>query len=217
MLLLGLTPPNAPERAIRIGCPLVEQPAQGWDILRETLWVPRRNYLPKGTPRQPPEGAEGLFVVQDERTVEYRGGFPVIELISLGLADGKPAKWTASAAAAEDLSLINANYYSAPWTIWRQSYPRVTKMWIAHQPPNVLDHVSVPSVPEQTFGLPATAWELSPWVLSPAGDLWQASGWVGESRNVDTLPGAEMSLVVDTWLYDPGYVDRNEGTVIDFP
>lgn len=211
-LLLGITPPNEGEgRAIRLGCPTYESPAVGWDFMREELWVPRAHFIPRGTQRLPPAGAEGLFVAQEERILRYLAGFPVIELISIGLADGKPAKWSSSAAVAEDLQLLNMTYYS-PSTIWRQTYPRVTKLWIAHQPPDLLAHCGVPSVPEETFGQPRT-----PWSLYPAGGIaWNASGWVGESRNNDVLPGAQLTLVVDTWLYDPGYLDRNETTLVEF-
>ena len=177
------------------GCPKIAAPADGWDTLTEMLWLPDPGFLAKGTQRPAPAGLSGNFWVQDVRVQDWYAGRPLCEVVSYGLANGKPAKWSAQGITSEDTSLI----WTAS-TIYRAQAPRVTKRWISETQPALFDHVGVYYVPEQTFGLPAVAFH-----LSGAYPTWAAAGWIGESRNPDQLAGCTTNLVTDTWLYDMGY------------
>lgn len=202
---LGIQPPV--DTAIIVGNQELEQPAEGWDTLKEKLWLPHPYWLKKGQVReyQGPGAEQGTFIVQDLRTVDWWAGRPVVEVISKGIAyaDGKDYKIECSGGLNEDLSLASGAYLAA--TIWRLGYPRVTKYWVSLETPAILDHVGVASVPPVTFGLPATPWAIA-WVSASS---WTAAGWIGESRTPQRLPGSTACLVTDSWLYDLGYPDRD--------
>jgi len=202
ILAIGTQPPT--DREIAIGCPMLEQPASGWDILREILWLPHPFFIRRGQERDGPGPEGGRFIVQDIQPAGYKGGRPVVEVTSLGIAfaDGKDYKIECSAGLTEDLDLA-ADAISP--TIWRLQYPRVTKLWVSLTTPAIYDHVGIASVPPETFGIGGSAWGMS-WV---AADNWTASGWIGETRLPQQLPGSKACLVTDTWLYDPGYEDRD--------
>lgn len=200
---LGTQPPTGQEKPI--GRPILERPADGWDVLREKLWLPDELWIQRGAVREGPGPEGGRFIVQDFRTVEWLGGRPVVEVTSLGIAsqDGKDYKLEASGSLGEDLSMASGTYLSP--TIWRLGYPRVTKLWVSMTTPALYAHIGVPSAPPDTFGLPGNLWNIA-WV---AADNWTASGWIGESRTLQQLPGSKACLVTDTWLYDLGYDDRD--------
>lgn len=202
--ILGQQPPT--DREILVGNPTLEMPATGWAGLREVLWLPHPYWIKRGDLRDAPAPESGLFVVQDLRTLEWRAGCPLVEVYSLGIAqqDGKDYKIEATGSLSEDLSLASGVYVTPP-TIWRYGYPRVTKLWVSLTTPSIYDHVGVPSAPPETFGLPTTTWAMA-WVSETD---WSAIGWVGESRSLQKLPGSNACLVTDTWLWDPGYPDRD--------
>lgn len=201
---IGRQPPET--QAIVIGCPLLEQPATGWDVLRETLWLPDPYFITCGSTRSGPQPQAGTFIVQDLRTVDWKGGRPIVEITSLGIAlsAGKDAKWDISWGISEDLSLASGLYIATP-TIWRAGYPRVTKLYVSLTTPDVDAHVGVPDTPAELFGLPSGDWSMA-WT---AADDWVASGWIGETRVPQRLPGSAACLVTDTWLYDTGMADRD--------
>lgn len=201
--VIGIQPPT--DRAIQIECPLLEQPATGWDVLVEKFWVPNEYWFKRGDIREGSKPENGTFIVQDSRVIAWKAGRPIVEVTSFGIAlsDGKDFKLECSSSISEDLSLASGAYLSP--TIWRASYPRVTKLWVSLTTPAVFDHVLVASLPPDTFGLPAVTWGIA-WV-SPTS--WTASGWMGESRIPQQLPGSKACLVTDTWVYDPGYADRD--------
>jgi|GEM_PF-3585982 len=204
--VLGQQPPV--NKAIVIGNPQLEMPAEGWDMLKEKLWLPHPYWLRRGAVRDAPGPEQGTFIVQDFRTVEWYGGYPVVEVVSKGIAyaDGKDYKLECSGNISEDLSLANGDAVTGGTaTIWREGYPRVTKLWVSLTPVNIFDHVKVPSVPPDTFGIGGAAWSIA-WVSKTN---WTASGWIGESRVPQRLPGSTAELVTDTWLFDPGYADRD--------
>ena len=203
MIAIGTQPPT--DREIRIGCAQLEQPASGWDVLREMLWLPHPFFVPRGSVREGPGPEGGTFIVQDHRVVDYKGGRPVVEITSLGIAtqDGKDYKIEGSGGLSEDLSLASGLYLTP--TIWRAGYPRVTKLWVSLTTPAINDHVFVPYTPPETFGLPTGGWSIA-WV---SATNWAAIGWMGETRSLQKLPGSPACLVSDTWLYDPGYADRD--------
>ena len=191
---------------VLVGNPALEQPPEGWDVLRERLWLPHPSFLPRGSVRQGPEPEGGIFIVQDLRTVEWQAGCPIVDVTSLGIAAAdaeKAYKLECSGNLSEDLSLASGEYLTA--TIWRIGHPRVTKRWVSPTVPAVFEHVGVASVPPDTFGIGGGPWSIA-WV---AADNWAASGWMGESRVPVKLPGSDHCLVTDTWLYDPGYADRD--------
>jgi len=195
-ICIGRQPPT--DREVSVGRHVLESPAEGWDTLKERLWLPHEFWIPKGSVREgpPPEG--GLFIVQDLRTVEWWGGRPVVEVFSLGIATqgGKDFKVSGGASVNEDLSLM----VNPTFTIWRKTYPRVLKRWVSLSTPSIYAHVGVPSVPPETFGIGGAAWS-SAWI---ADDNWGASGWMGDDRQLDRLPGSPACLVTDSWIYDPG-------------
>lgn len=201
-IILGTQPPT--DREILIGNPSLEMPAVGWDVLREVAWLPHPYWLKRGDIRDAPPPESGLFVVQDLRILEWRAGKPIVEIFSLGIAtqDGKDYKLECSGSISEDLGLA-INPISP--TIWRSAYPRVTKLWVSLTTPAIYAHVNVSSMPPDTFGIGGAAWSMA-WV---APDNWVANGWIGESRVPQQLPGSKACLVTDTWLYDPGYEDRD--------
>jgi len=201
IIVLGTAPPTASE--IAVAMPLVECPASGWDTMTERLWLPHPYYVARGATRTGPEG--GTFIVQDMRTVEWRGNRPIVEITSLGIAEvgGKAEKWECSGSISEDLSLASGLYLTP--TIWRAQYPRITKLWVSLTTPDIYDHVGVPDTPAVLFGLPSGDWSMA-WT---AADNWTASGWIGESRVPQRLPGSTACLVTDTWLLDPGMDDRD--------
>lgn len=200
---MGMQPPT--DREIPIGRPMLERPADGWDVLRERLWLPHEFWIQRGTLREGPGPEGGLFIVQDFRTVEWWGGRPVVEVTSVGIATqgGKDYKIECSGGLAEDLSLASGLYLSP--TIWRLGYPRVTKLWVSLTTPSIYAHVGVPSLPPDTFGIGGGTWSIA-WTSATS---WTASGWIGESRNPQRLPGSQACLVSDSWLYDLGYEDRD--------
>ncbi len=202
-LCLGTQPPT--DHVVLIGRPVLERPAEGWDTLRERLWLPHEFWIPRGAVRDGPGPEGGIFIAQDFRTIEWWGGRPVVEVISLGIATqgGKDFKLESSCGISEDLSLASGTYLSP--TIWRTGYPRVTKLWVSPTTVAIYDHVGLPSVPPETFGIGGAAWSMS-WT---AADNWSASGWMGESRTPQRLPGSAYCLVTDTWVYDVGYADRD--------
>lgn len=195
--ILGMQPPT--DREIPIGNYDLELPSTGWDTLRERLWLPHPFWVKKGDVREGPEPEGGSFIVQDLRVVDWRAGKPILEVVSLGVATqaGKDFKVSlGNAGVSEDLSLM----VNPTFTIWRKSYPRVTKLWVSMTTPSVYDHAGVGSVPPETFGLGGAAWS-SIWL---ADNNWAASGWMGEDRQIDKLPGSTACLVTDTWVLDPG-------------
>lgn len=177
------------------GCPKIAEPPDGWDTMTEMLWLPDPGFLAKGTQRPTPAGLAGKFWVQDVRVMDWHAGRPLAEVVSHGLANNKPAKWSAQGIISEDTSLV----WTAS-TIYRAQAPRVTKRWISEIQPALFEHVGVYYAPEETFGLPATSFN-----LSGAYPDWTAIGWLGESRNPDQLVGAKTCLVTDVWIYDVGY------------
>jgi hypothetical protein len=201
--VLGRQPPT--NEAILIGNAELEQPAEGWDTLKEKLWLPDPYWLRRGTLRDGPGPEQGIFIVQDMRTVEWYAGRPVVEVISRGIASeaGKDYKLECSGSLNEDISLASGVYLSP--TLWRLGYPRVTKLWVSLTTPAIYAHVGVASVPPDTFGIGGSGWAMS-WI---AEDNWLAAGWIGESRTPQQLPGSTACLVTDTWLFDVGYADRD--------
>lgn len=194
--VIGQQPPT--DREIRIGCPQLEQPSVGWDTLRELLWLPHDFWLRRGQERDGPGPEGGRFIIQDLKTVDYKAGRPIVEVTSLGIAtqDGKDYKVSCNAGVSEDLSLMVPITY----TVWRKRYPVVTKLWVSLVPVNIYDHVNVPSLPPDTFGIGGAAWSYA----YVSASSWVANGWIGSDRAVDKLPGSSASLITDSWIYDPG-------------
>lgn len=201
--LIGRQLPS--HEAVPIGTPDLELASEGWDTLKEKLWLPHPYLIKRGSVRDAPGPEQGTFIVQDMRTMDWWAGCPVVEVISKGIAfaDGKDYKLEASGATSEDLGLANVDTLSP--TIWRLGYPRVTKLWVSLTTPAIYDHVRVASVPPDTFGIGSGPWSIA-WV---APDNWVAAGWIGETRHLQQLPGSKACLVTDTWLYDPGNADRD--------
>lgn len=199
--ILGTQPPT--DRAILVGTPKLEMPATGWNVLKETLWLPHAYFIRRGDVRDGPPPEAGYFIVQDFNITDWRAGCPIVEVISLGIAhqDGKDYKLECTYGITEDLGLAA----TTNTTIWRKGYARVTKQWVSLTTPEEDAHVNVPSEPPDTFGLPGGLWGMS----YVADDNWAASGWIGENRTSQKLPGADACLVTDTWLYDPGNADRD--------
>ncbi|MHB1079823.1 MAG: hypothetical protein ACYC67_10490 [Prosthecobacter sp.] len=206
---LGRQPPV--NEAVLIGNPEMEQPPEGWDTLKEKLWMPDPFFLRRGAIRDytGPGNEQGTFIVQDMRTVDWWAGRPVVEVISQGIAyaDGKPYKLECSGGISEDLGLASTA------SIWRKGYPRVTMMWVSLTTPDLTDHIGVPGMPPHLFGLASGNWSMA--YVSDSD--WVASGWIGENRSLQQLPGSLACLVTDTWIYDPGYLDRDGYTGIFTP
>lgn len=204
---LGRQPPV--NEAVLIGNPELEQPAEGFDTLKEKLWLPHLCWLRKGALREAPGPEQGTFIVQDMRTVEWWAGKPVVEVISKGIAtdDGKDYKLEFNAGMSEDLGLASTG------SIWRMGYPRVTKQWVSLTTPAASAHVKNPYEPPDTFGLPGGGWGMA--YVSDSN--WAASGWIGENRIIQQMPGSQACLVTDTWIFDTGYDDRDGYTGIFTP
>ena len=197
--ILGTQPPI--DRAILVGNPKLEMPASGWDVLKETLWLPHAFFIRRGEVRDGPGPEVGTFIVQDFTITDWRAGRPMVEVLSLGIAtqDGKDYKLECTGGIGEDFSLASSV------SIWRKGYPRVTKQWVSLTTPALEDHVHVKYLPPDTFGIGGSEWSMS----YVADDNWVASGWIGEHRTLQQLTGSSACLVTDTWLYDPGYADRD--------
>jgi len=195
--ILGQQPPT--DDSVVLGTPQLDMPATGWDTLTERLWLPHPFWIPRGSLRDGPGPEGGLFVVQDMRVTEWLAGRPVVVLTSVGIAVQGERDYKlecTGAGVGEDLSLMAPSTY----TIWRKSYPRVSKLWVSLTTPSVYDHVGVPSVPPFTFGIGGANWS----AIYVAENNWSASGWMGEARNITRLPGSTACLVTDSWVYDPG-------------
>lgn len=186
---------------VRWGCPVIAEPAEGWDTMTEKLILPDPGWLTKGTQRPAPAGLTGKFFVQDVQITEWVAGYPLATVISHGLANNKPAKWEASALINE-APFVELNFVTA----YKFQTPRVTKRWISETKPLLTDFVSLSLVPEETFGFPATAFS-----LSQSGQEWTASGWLGENRQIQPLVGCQACMVTDIYAYDMGY-DRTDQT-----
>lgn len=186
---------------IRWGCPRLDEPEDGWDTMTEMLLLPDPGFLAKGTQRPTPAGLTGKFWVQNVRIAEWHVGRPLAEVTSHGLANGKPAKWTGQAAVNEAPYVVTNFVVAYKWTT-----PRVVKRWISETPVLITDFVSIPLVPDETFGLPRT-----PYSLSQLGQEWTAFGWFGEDRRIEPLVGTDACLVTDIYAYDIGY-DRTDIT-----
>lgn len=202
-IAIGRQPPV--NEAIVIGNPILDTPAEGWDTLKEKLWLPHPYFLRKGQMRDAPGPEQGTWIIQDIRVVDWWAGCPVCEVESKGIAyaDGKDFKLECSGGLSEDLSLAGAGYVTH--TIWRLGYPRVTKLWVSPTAVAIFDHVGVASNPPDLFGISSGAWSIA-WT---SATNWIASGWIGENRVVQKLPGSQACLVQDSWLFDPGYTDRD--------
>jgi len=201
MTIIGTQRPEGLE-LIPVGCPQAESLATGWDILREEFWAGSINAIQRGQTRT---FEDGTYIVQDIRVGEYRAGKPMLEVTSLGIAGGyKDYKIFASGMVAEDTSLAYATS-----DIWRNTNPRVTKLWLSTTVPSIVAHVGIPSVPPILFGYPGDAWSFLPIITDSVVVGWDADGWVGESRTPDLLPGSTYCMVTDVWIYDMGYTDRD--------
>lgn len=163
-----------------LSAPLVDTSSDSWDVVRETLWVPYSPYFAAGTRRDEAinpvmTGAPSLdakLVVQYERILRHVGGYPVIELTSLGLARDKPFKIVTDG---------DVQGQIGSWEGVVRNLPTVTVYWFSETLMDTKSMVPRPGVPPETFG----------WAASAGSE---GVGWYFIGRTIEPLPVITGSL-----------------------
>lgn len=210
-------PWSIPPEIMTLERPRVDTLVEGWDTMRETLWVPFTPYFTKGERRDHvllPEILGAKLVVQDERQIGTRGGFPVIELTSLGLARTKPWKIVTDADSQGEV---------AASTLTR-NVPTVTVYWFSETLVDTKSVIPYNAVPPETFNWQAKGgttgeennqgWYLIGRTVEPlpiatgrvSGAPWldtnfPTGGTTTTDVNIEPRPG--MCFVTDRYAYDP--------------
>jgi hypothetical protein len=202
-------------QAMTLEKPKVDSDVNTWDRIVETLWVPRVPWLLPGDRRDQellPAVGNAVLVVQNERVVGVKAGFPVVEIESLGILGDKPWKATLTQDTTGEIGTSGL----------LRNFPTVTVAWFSKTLEGVKAYVPWTSVPPETFGFQALAGDntLTPW-----------QGWVHSRRDVDALavrtgsapgpwksttingggtrpdaattPRPTLCAVVDTYIYVP--------------
>jgi hypothetical protein len=196
--------------------PKVDTLVEGWDVMRETLWVPHTPYFAKGERRDQvllPEIMGATLVVQDERQVGTKGGYPIIELTSLGLARTKPWKIVTDA---DTQGQIGAEGVT-------RNIPTVTVYWFSSTLVDTKSAIPYPAVPPETFNWQAKGgtsgqeneegWYLIGRTVEPlpidtgrvSGAPWFDTNYPGggtTSTAVNLAPRPALCMVTDRYAYD---------------
>ena len=165
-------PWSLPPEVMTLTAPSVDTNAEGWDTMRETLWVPYSPYFTAGERRDHvllPALNAAVMVVQNERVVGIKAGLPVIELTSMGLAQEKPWKCVTTA---DTQGTVGAGGVT-------RNLPTVTCYWFSETLEGTKLYIPWPAVPPETFGWQAKA--LQSGIANP-------NGWIIVKRDVDPLP-----------------------------
>jgi hypothetical protein len=203
-----LTP--AQGAVMRIGKPVIETPATGWDAVREELWVPYTPYFDRGQRRDlsdMPGLAESELFAQDERVLSWKGGFPVVELLSLGWVRPKEKKFAMQAGSEVRFNDTNNGGWPHPNA---PTWPSVTCEWLSLVPLNPIIRMRNLAAPEELFGLinyPLYSWVdvdyPTPYSLDGSGTLnGKSVGWFLERTEQDMLPGCRTTRIIDYYLLD---------------
>lgn len=170
----GPGPWSAAPQVLSLACPVVETSPSGWDIMRERLWVPYSPYFAAGERRDMmlDERAQPFahMLAQEERVVDFKGGFPVIELLSLGFAREKA--WTI-----QTTQDSQGEVGSVGGVI--RNLPTFTLTWFSETLEDTKTVIPSPAVPPETFG-----WD----AVSITSGLPNNVGFILIKRDVDPLP-----------------------------
>lgn len=161
-------PWSLPPEVMTLAAPMVDTNAAGWDVMRETLWVPYSPYFKPGERRDHvllPENTAAVMVVQGERVIGIKGGLPVIELMSQGLAQVKPWKCVTTG---DTQGTVGSGVL--------RNLPTVTCYWFSATIEGTKLVIPWPAVPPETFGWQALSGNNS------------TQGWYIIKRDVDPLP-----------------------------
>jgi hypothetical protein len=183
-------PWSTPPEIMTLDKPKVDTLVEGWDIMRETLWVPYTPFFSKGARRDHillPEILGAKLIVQDERQIGTRGGFPVIELTSLGLARTKPWKIVTDADSQGQVGSSNL----------LRNIPTVTVYWFSDTLVDTKSVIPYNAVPPETFN-----WQ------AKGGNSGNSNneGWYLIGRTVEPLPVNTGRASGAPWL-DPTFPD----------
>lgn len=159
-----------------LAVPSVDTDSGGWDTMRETLLVPYTPFFKAGERRDhmldPRAQPFARMVAQFERTVGSFGGYPIVELTSLGLAREKPWKCVNTG---DTQGTIGSGV--------TRNLPTVTCFWFSTELEGTKLIVPFPAVPPETFGWAALS-----------GNSGGGQGWYIIKRDVDPLP-----VITGTW------------------
>ncbi len=210
-------PWSTPPEIMTLEKPRVDTLVEGWDTMRETLWVPYTPYFAKGERRDHvllPEILGAKLVVQDERQIGTRGGYPVIELTSLGLARNKPWKIVTDADSQGQVAASSLT----------RNVPTVTVYWFSDTLVDTKSVIPYNAVPPETFNWQAKGgttgesnnegWYLIGRTIEPLPvDTGRVSGapWLDTnfptggtvSTAVNLAPRPSFCFVTDRYAYDP--------------
>lgn len=164
-----------------LSAPSVDMSSDSWDVMRETLWVPHSPYFAAGERRDhvlQPALMSARMVVQYERVIDIKAGYPVIELTSLGLARAKPFK-----------IVIDGDVQGqvGTWDGVIRNLPTVTVYWFSDTLMDTKSMVPRAGVPPYTFNFAAMA--------GSAG-----VGWYFIGRTIEPLPVITGSLPAQSGL-----------------
>lgn len=153
LTIVGQRPPTGNE-VVALGCPVVERPPTGWDILRERLWI---SGLPNTTLV---EGAirtthAGEWRLQSVRPIKTVGNSVIVEAESLGWVEAKQALYEANT----NTAFLPEIGGTKLWGVWNGVTHVIIRTSFSKTPPSTY---FVLGTPFET-GLPAT----SPFLLQP--------------------------------------------------
>lgn len=188
-IIIGSAPPprgSAAQAVVSLGMPLFERSDVGWDLMRETLWVPTLTHavLDAGTSRATAAALAGVtgaaFWGQSWRQIGWTGGKPIVELTSKGFIKAKSVKRDFNHGIAGDVinGFINGTAFA---TVRYLSNPT---------PSGAATLLATPT--GGTWGFPASLW----------GGTGDTLGWLRVRREMDELVGVAVAMVTDTYGYD---------------
>lgn len=179
-------PWSSPPTVMCLSKPVVETSPTGWDIMRERLWVPYSPFFAAGERRDHMLDARAQpfahMLAQEERVVDFKGGFPVVELLSLGFAREKP--WTIQTTHDSQGEVGSAGGVT-------RNLPTFTLTWFSESLADTKTVIPSPAVPPETFG-----WD----AYSITTGLPNNVGFILIKRDVDPLPvinGSTPQAVTD--------------------
>lgn len=207
-------PWSFPPAVMTLKAPAVDTEAAGWDVMREELLVPYTPYFAAGERRDHvllPNLPNAIMVVQNERTIGHKGGYPVIELTSWGLARAKPWKATTSG---------DSQGTTGSSTGLTRDLPTVNVYWFSATLEGTKIYVPWPAVPPETFGWQALGgtkeetnnrgWFLTrrdveplPIICGATAGPWKDGALGGNTRpDANAAPQPTLCMVSDFYVYD---------------
>lgn len=182
--------------------PKLRRNAEGWDEVRELIRAPSQQWIDTGASRSFAGFITGTFFVQDLQCVGCQFGFPVMEVISRGVAGAKGVIWE-STAYTETTTLDRVQGMPAApggsWVKGAVQVPRVgmTARYITSSAPSTAG-VGTAIAPAVNYGVPVYPFSwLSPELLV----YHYPAGWSLQKRDSKQLPQTSYHFVTDYFVH----------------